>query len=193
MKHNVDELRRIIQDRRTVAVPNMNSEKIDTAIINDILAAANWAPTHAYTEPWRFFIVDGASRLELGDLLSKLYKTESPAASFKEEQYQKLKKLPSKAAVVIGIGLKRNESIPEVEEIAAVAAAVQNMHLMTSAYGLGGKWSSPKVVYHPKVKDFFNLTEKDSFLGFFFIGKTTAEWPKAYRNSSIEEKITRLS
>ena len=50
--------------------------------------------------------------------------------------------------LVIVIGMKRQPSgkISELDEIQAVACAVQNMHLTATAHGLGG--------YHPKTKPF---------------------------------------
>ena len=37
------------------------------------------------------------------------------------------------------------ERIPEWEELASVACAVQNMWLSATSYGIGAYWSSPKV------------------------------------------------
>ena len=60
-----------------------------------------------------------------------------------------LKNRPLKAGAVIAVSLKRgdNEKIPEIEEIEAVACAVQNMHLTCTAWGLGAFWSTPKLIY----------------------------------------------
>jgi nitroreductase len=55
-------IRQNIESRRTVSVAKMTDEPIDEAIVNDILAAANFAPTHKFTEPWCFFRVEGGGR-----------------------------------------------------------------------------------------------------------------------------------
>ena len=39
------------------------------------------------------------------------------------------------------------ESVPEWEEIASVAMAVQNMWLMAQELNLGGYWSSPLIIH----------------------------------------------
>ena len=44
----------IIKARRAVFPTQYNSEKITEAEIRFILEAANRAPTHKRTEPWRF-------------------------------------------------------------------------------------------------------------------------------------------
>ena len=73
---------------------------------------------------------------------------------------------------MIAIGMKRsvNKNIPEAEDIAAVACAVQNIYLSLTAYGLGGYLTTGGVTYKEKAKSFFGLEEKDKLLGFFYCG-----------------------
>lgn len=47
-----------------------------------------------------------------------------------------------------------NKNIPEVEDIEAVACAVQNMYLSVTAYGLGGYWTTGGVTYKEEAKSF---------------------------------------
>jgi nitroreductase len=68
-----------------------------------------------------------------------------------------------------------------LEEIEAVACAVQNMHLTCTAYGLGGFWSTPKAVYAPEMNQLLEIGENDKCLGLFYIGYPAIEWPKAHR------------
>jgi nitroreductase len=84
---------------------------------------------------------------------------------------------------VIAIGMKRQETekIKEIEEIEAVACAVQNMHLTCTAYGLGAYWSTGGATYSNEMKAFLNLEEKDKCLGFFYIGYPQGEWPTQSR------------
>ena len=65
-----------------------------------------------------------------------------------------------------GIG----EKIEEFEEIAAVAAATQNMLLTAHALGLGAKWSSGAIVHDPAVRKWLGLSERGQLLGFLYIG-----------------------
>ena len=73
---------------------------------------------------------------------------------------------PLLAAVVIVICMKRQESgkIPEIEEIEAVACAVQNLHLTASAAGLATQWSSPSFLYTGALDSFLQLGEQDKCL-----------------------------
>ena len=56
----------------------------------------------------------------------------------------------------------------EWEEVAAVACAVQNMWLTTTAYDIGAYWSSPG--YIKDIGPFLKLAEGERCLGFFYMG-----------------------
>jgi nitroreductase len=77
-----------------------------------------------------------------------------------------------------------------LEEVEAVACAVQNLHLSASAAGLGGFWSSPPILSSPEMKAFLGLQEEDACLGLFYLG-----WPKQglsmpeSRRSPMKEKV----
>jgi nitroreductase len=162
----------LIRSRRSVFIDQLLSGKpIPDDLIWQILENANWAPTHKKTEPWRFTVFSGTGLQKLADFQASLYR-ESAAEKFKEDKYQKLLKMPLACSHVIAIGMKRNEqaNIPEIEEIAAVACAVQNIYLSTTAYGLGGYWSTGGVTYNDKAKAFFGLDKNDRLMGFFNIG-----------------------
>jgi nitroreductase len=55
------------------------------------------------------------------------------------------------------------------------------MHLSCTAYGLGGFWSTPKLIYSKKMNEFLELEVKDRCLGLFYIGYPAVDWPLAHR------------
>ena len=68
------DLLNIIKSRRSIMPIQYNSKPLDDNKINQILEAANWAPTHKRTEPWRYKIFKGKKKEDLGEFLSKKYK-----------------------------------------------------------------------------------------------------------------------
>ena len=140
MDFNINEINRLIRHRRSV-FPNMyTGEIVDETIINQMLENANWAPTNKLTCPWRFCVFTGDGLLKLATFQSNLYKeVSSQKGNFKEATFDMLKTKPLKASHIISIGMKRDEKerVPEIEEIEAVACAVQNMYLTATAYGIG--------------------------------------------------------
>ena len=166
----------LIRSRRTVKPANMDPNRdIPRKSLLKLFENATWAPTHGMTEPWFFQIYEGASRSQLAQKLQSLYSELTPAEQFRADKFEKLGKNPLLAPVVVMIWMRRQqiEKIPEIEEIEAVACAVQNLHLSCSAAGLGGFWSSPPVLYNPTANGAFGMGEKDRALGLFYLG-----WPK---------------
>ena len=119
-----------------------------------------------------------------------MYRQQS-GENFVQTNYQKLLETPLLASHVISIGMKRTTAkrIPEIEDIEAVACAVQNMYLTTTAYGVGGYWTTGGTTYMEGAKSFFGLEEQDKLLGFFYIGEI--EVPSATgKRIAIDEKVT---
>ena len=190
MEFNVDEINRLIRARRS-HFPKQYAEgqKVDDAIVTQILENATWAPSHGNLEPWKFVVFTGEGRQKLATFQAELYKKEA-GENFKEATYQNLLTNPLKASHVIALCMKRdpNKKFPEVEEIAAVACAVQNMYLTTTAYGLGGYWTTGGVTYKKSAKDFFGLGDDDKLMGFFYVAHVAVPSPDSKRKS-LEEKV----
>jgi len=89
--------------------------------------------------------------------------------------------LLSSAVIAICMRRQETEKIPEIEEIAAVACAVQNMHLTATAYGLACYWNTGGITYSDEMKQFLGLGEKDRCMGFFFLGYPADAWPQGQR------------
>lgn len=190
MPYNVDEINSLIKARRSTFPKQFDSErKIDNAIVQQIVENATWAPSHGQTEPWKFVVFTGEGLQKLASFQAEFYKKDS-GENFKEATYQNLLTNPLKASHVIALCLKRdpNKKFPEVEEVAAVSCAVQNIYLSTTAYGLGGYWTTGGVTYKPAAKEFFGLEEDDKLLGFFYLAHVAVPSP-AGKRKPVEEKV----
>ena len=188
--NTADFFNQLARSRRSVFPDQFDAgKKVDDAIVKEILTNAIWAPNHGKEEPWQFTVfTDGGLKI-LADFQSELYKQTTPD-NFKEATYLKLQTQPLKASHIIAIGMKRsiNKGIPEVEDIAAVSCAVQNMYLSLTAYGLGGYWTTGGITYRQQAKPFFGLGENDKLLGFFYIGHVAV--PSApTKRQPVEEKV----
>ena len=75
-----------------------------------------------------------------------------------------------------------------MEEVCAVAAAVQNIYLTITAYGVGGYWTTGGITYNPKAKPFFGLEEDDKLMGFFYLGEIATASPEKGRKA-VEEVV----
>jgi nitroreductase len=191
MTFSIEETNTLIRNRRSI-YPTMYSDvPVEDAVIRDMLANANWAPTHKLTEPWRFVVFQGEGLKKLATFQSELYRElATKAGNFDENKFSKLATKPLMASHIIAIGMKRNEIVPEVEEVSAVACAVQNMYLTATAYGIGCYWGSGGITYKAEAHEFFGLGPKDKLLGFLYIGNLKSDkWPTGKR-SPFEDKVT---
>lgn len=160
----------LLRSRRSIFPKTYNDRPIDKAIIEEILENANWAPTHKFTEPWRFKVFRGKGLERLSTYLSSWYKENIPEDKYSEKKFEKTRTNPLRSSCVIAICMQRDPaaSIPEWEEIAAVACAVQNMYLTCAAHNIGCYWSSPRSIL--EARDFLQLGDGESCLGLFYMG-----------------------
>ncbi|WEK34674.1 MAG: nitroreductase [Candidatus Pseudobacter hemicellulosilyticus] len=182
---NIDQL---IAARRSVFTSQFEPGKtIPDNIIQQLLENANMAPNHKLTEPWRFTVYTGNGLQTLADQQAALYKSHA-GQKFKQAKYEQLLITPMLASHVIAIGMKRHADLPELEEIAAVACAVQNIYLSATAYGIGGYWSTGGITFLEQAKPLFGLEPADKFMGFFYLGYVRV--PSLQRKPKpVEEKV----
>lgn len=176
----------LIKKRRSVFPSQYIDKKIDKDDIQKILEAANWAPTHKKTEPWRFKVIQGKSLKKLGIFLNAKYQETEERP--KQIKLKKLLENPKKAGAIIAVCMQRDphDSVPEWEEVAATAMAVQNMWLCCTQLGIGSYWSSPGLIKY--MDEFFEMSEGEKCLGFFYMGYYEGEILEVTR-SRIEGKV----
>lgn len=182
----------IIRLRRTLKPVDMDpSQSIEREKLNNIFEAANWAPNHGSTEPWRFNVYESKeSREDLAQSLQKIYDQVTPPQNIQPEKRGKLGTLPLFSPIVATIirNTGSNPKIPEIEETEAVACAVQNATLLASTYGIGSFWSSPPLLYLQEMNQWLNLKEQDACLGLLYLG-----YPKEGKSATGPGKRSPIS
>lgn len=188
---NPNEFDYLIANRRSVFQKEYSGEKVDDAIIHQLLENANWAPTHKLTEPWRFVVFTGAGIGRLAEFQASCYRQVTSAdGTYQEERFQNLLSKPMLSSHIIAIGMKRDakKSVPEIEEVGAVFCAVQNMYLTTRAYGIGGYLSTGGITYFEEAKSFFGWGPEDKLIGFFHVGIPKSNL-MAGKRKPVSEKV----
>jgi nitroreductase len=198
----------LIQKRRSIFPKQYSSSKpVPRYMLEDMLEAARWAPTHHLTQPWYFIVFETeSSRRDLGEFLAEQYKKacEKRGGEFIKKKYEKKLKNAIESAFVIAICVRRDgqSKDPEVEDICSVAIAVQNMHLVATEYNLGAYWSSSSlygkndeknqryVVNPEELRDFLQLPTPESFcIGWLFIGSFEGQLPQGRRAPMDSNKV----
>lgn len=187
MEKEIDILSRIIKRRRSIFPVSYTTEEIPVELIRQILESANYAPTHKLTEPWRFTVFRNEGKMKLGAELARLYKAAMPEHQFLQKKYDSILEKAAQANCIITLNAAlHTDKIPEWEELAALACAVQNMALTAEALNIGAYWSSPGMI--EDLKGFLNLGDQEKCFGLFYMGYHN-EAPREAKRTSIEDKV----
>lgn len=191
MRYNLTEIQNLIKDRRSIKPLKISTRKVHREQIEAMIQAANWAPTHAHTEPWRFKVFGGKAKEDLLQFQADLYKTKTPEEKFLPDTYTGFTERGKRATYVVGVWMKRQETevIPEIEEVLAVGGAVQNFSLVAAAYGMGCFWSTGGFAFSSEMHAYMKLLPKDKFLGFLYVGYPEGEWPEPTRRGIWMNKV----
>ena len=144
--------------------------------IEQILRAGARAPDHGRLRPWRFIVLEGDARARLGDAMATILKAKFPDAQPAQLDAERSKAM--RAPVIIAVAAKIVKSkIPEIEQVTAVAAAVQNMFLAANALGYGAMWKTGGAAYDTSIKDMFGLAPEDHIVALLYLGTTGTPGP----------------
>ncbi|MEZ5008736.1 MAG: nitroreductase [Chitinophagales bacterium] len=181
-----------IENRRTIKPEVMNGKTISDKDFMEVLELANWAPTHGFTEPWRFVVFKEDALARFSSYHALLYKEETPKDKYQQRIFDKILSRTEKVSHLLAIVMKKgnNIKIPEIEELAATSIAVQNIWLGATAKQIACYWGSGGMTYHPKMSEYLGFGEEDRVMGCLYMGYTDQPWPNGKRLTSIEEKIT---
>jgi len=176
---------RIIKQRRAVFPPSYTKKAIPKDVLIKLLDCANAAPTHKLTQPWRFVVFRDSGLARLADQLAELYKIHTPSERFLQKKYENTREKVLQSGAVVAIVTSYSGMIPQWEELAATACAVQNLWLAATATGIGGYWSSPGSIDY--MGDFLALADHEACLGFFYMGYHTEPAREPNRRAIIEK------
>ncbi len=175
-----------IKTRRSIG--KMKDEPVPKELIEKVIEAGTWAPNRYLTQPWRFFVISGQGRNSLSKVMENIA-LESGINLESEEGKRKLEKeikKPFRAPVIIAVAAEVTEDgkVIRLEELGAVYAAIENMLLTAHAFGLASYWKTGKACYHTKMKEFFNLEQKDEVLALLYLGYADMEKKESTRKSA---------
>jgi nitroreductase len=179
-----------IQSRRTIK--EFRSDPVPEETLWRILDAARWAPNHRLTEPWRIAIIGTQSREALADALANLTASGqdlSAVTKAKDEARRKVMSSPVLLAVTCRLA---GNPAQEVEDLAAVCAAVQNLQLAAWAEGIGTHWNTGKVTRLPETSALLELSERnEQLVGFLYLGYA-AQVPEPPKRRPIQDFVRNL-
>ena len=161
-----------IRSRRSTG--KMTEQRPARKQIERILEAATHAPNHHKVEPWKFFVLAGQTREELGEVMAEALAERFDETGAANRQVllnkERNKLLRSPIVIVVAAEHPQQPKVLEIENIEATAAAVQNMLLTAEEMGLAGMWRTGDAAYDPRIKQWLGLAPEDHIVAFVYLG-----------------------
>ena len=166
-----ENINQIIKNRRSIYPREFNGNPVADEIIQVLLENANFAPNHKSNYPWRFVVI---AKEYVPQWIQKAIEiTQASEPNVSEQKISKLTNMASQIGACIAIVWDKEDlNKHEIEDISAIACAVQNMYLSLSQFEhVGGYWSTGLGTYNPTMSEFLELTTQQQLLGFFVLGE----------------------
>ncbi|WP_320034113.1 5,6-dimethylbenzimidazole synthase [Halarcobacter sp.] len=174
-KSDIKTLKEIMLLRRDVRGNRFIKKKIDDKILDEILSAANSAPSVGFSQPWKFVIVKSKDKR---DAIYKEFEKENTKAKkiFKDNEVYPRLKLEGIKESYINVAVLYEKPKKKVlgqttqKKMGeySVVCAIQNLWLMARAYNIGVGWIS---ILKPKnVKKILGIGKEYKLVAYLAIG-----------------------
>lgn len=150
--------------------PHLTKPAPDRETLYKILTASLRAPDHSRLRPWRYLLIEGRARQQLGDLFATALKTRKPEAS--ADEIRKTQEAPRRAPLVITVIAKLQEhpKVPKVEQLLSAGCAAYGILLAAQASGFGAIWRTGDNCYDDNVKAGLGVSAEEQIVGYIYIG-----------------------
>jgi nitroreductase len=135
-----------------------------------LIEAAGHAPDHGRMKPWRFIPVNGAAREPFAIAAANARRVRMPNMTEEQVELEREKVRRAPSILVAGCAVQDNPKVPEIEQVVAVGAAVQNLFLAAHALGYGVMWKTGPAAYDPQVKTTLGLAPSDHIVAILHLG-----------------------
>ncbi len=137
--------------------------------LQEILKAGLRAPDHGMLRPWHFLLISGEGREKLGQVFAANLEPEN------DQEEEKMLNSPLRAPLIIVAvtRFKEHPKVPNIEQVCATAAAVQNMSVAIHALGYSSIWRTGKAAFSGAVKEALGFAASDEIVGFLYVGTPT--------------------
>jgi nitroreductase len=138
-----------------------------------LLEAAGHAPDHGRLKPWRFIALDGAGRESFANAVAQSRRDQHPAYTDEQMELEREKIRRSPSILVVGCVVRKDiPKVPEIEQVIATGAAVENLLLAATELGIGAMWKTGPAAYSARVKAALGLSADDHIVAILHLGTT---------------------
>lgn len=138
--------------------------------LQQLFKAALRAPDHARLKPWRFLVVDGQGREQLGELFAQVALADKPNLDAEALSGIRAKTQRAPMIVIVVARLQEHPKVPEIEQYLSAGAAAHGMLLAAHAQGFAGIWRTGPMAFHPAVHRALRLADNEKIIGYLYLG-----------------------
>ena len=152
------------------SAPRLVEPGPDAKALQHMFTAALRAPDHAWLQPWRFLVVTGEARVQLGQVFLQALLASNPAAD--EAARLKAANAPLRAPLMIVVicQLSDHPKVPHQEQLLSAGCAAHALLLAAEALGFAGIWRTGNYAEDRSVAAELGLTEAEHIIGFLYFG-----------------------
>ena len=182
-----------IENRRSIR--KYKRHEISKEIIEDIIYSATLAPSAKNRQPWKFIVYQGEEKSKLVDVMHQGIKLEKithklmPEWAFAIPDAENTVRVMEEAPCLIAV-LNTNQKTPfdsiedekrivEICDSLSIGAAIENMILTATSYGLGTLWIANTCFAYKELVDFIKTDNQlTGIVAIGFANETPAKRPR---------------
>ena len=165
---------REIENRRSIR--KYRSDEIDRKLIEEIIYSATLAPSAKNRQPWKFIVYQGEEKDKLVEVMRHGINSEKithelmPEWAFAIPDAENTVRIMQEAPCLIAVlntnqytpfaSIEREKRIVEICDSLSIGAAVENMILTATGYGLGTLWIANTCFAYPELETYINTTDQ---------------------------------
>ena len=157
----------------------------DKQQLENIFQAGLRACDHRLLRPWKFLVVEGDARTDLGELMLEIKLQENSGLSAEEQNKIASKPLRAPMIVIVVAAVKTEhcEKVPVIEQLLSAGGAAQMMMVAAHSQGIGAIWRTGSIVFNAKFLTGLGLEADDQIVGMLYMGTPKAQKPLRPLNS----------
>jgi nitroreductase len=176
----------LLMTRRSVLSRNLRAPGPDNEQLNTILEIASRVPDHRKLEPWRFIVLRGNKRAQLGEKFCQIKQKQCELT--KEQVKAEQNRYTHAPLVIIVVFSPVEHKTPVFEQLLSCGAVCQHINLSSAALGFSSQWVTNWCAYDKAAQAELGLKPHESIAGFFHIG--TAECsPNDRQRPDLSNKV----
>jgi nitroreductase len=161
--------------------PSPDGQPPDADQLAWLLRAAAGVPDHGSLHPWRFMVVSGEARRQVGDALAADFVDVRGEAPPRVLDKLGRKAFAAPTLIIVVASPSVGSKVPEWEQVASAACCGYAIVLAAHALGLGAVWKSTALRDGPHIRSLCQLSAAEQLLGWVNVGTAPPESEIALR------------